>query len=306
MPATVAARARAIFFRSSHGYIAKVQAAMCAFLHRSVRERLAAKSERAFAHRIVCLAVDETEFHLKAKGDRGKHSVMMLHGRVFTRTTDGIPEIEEVPLPPALLLDITAPTLYAAIKDRAFHWTLKSDGVPLSCSIFTSDSASSLLNVAEHMALKCDPNHLFIHGRCLMHRLWGAFSATVSRLDVVNPMYNATCIMHRSGTMQKVRGAVQRVVRAKLRVTVEPGQPKHIARNKAIIAMVNAAEPEAQRFLSATCGVGENAPHSLPPSAIVLSLLDRACTVALKSVVGCRRTAGIPFGNDIVCCREFE
>ena len=252
------ARVFAGFFRASHGYVGRVRRAVAAWLYdaqiRMHRER--STTGHAVTHRVTTLSVDETEFQLlmgrdpaTVGRDRGTVPIMMLHGSVFDRMTDQTCRHEDVALPPAALEDQTGKTLLASIMSRAAFLFDEVQGAGLRCTILCSDSAVTLVNLGHHFQLstKSLPNHVFLHARCYMHRLWGAFSAVIQDLQVINPMFSATCLTHKVGMMLKIRQAIRMVVRAKLRVQFCPGSVEQLARNEQIIRLLEAAEDESGR-----------------------------------------------------------
>jgi hypothetical protein len=239
------------FFRASHGYVGRVRQAVAAWLYdaqiRMHRER--STTGPAVTHRITTLSVDETEFQLLMGRDHGTVPVMMLHGSLFDRLIDQTCRHEDVALPPAALEDQTGKTLLASIMSRAAFLFDEAPTVGLRCTILCSDSAATLVNLGHHfqLAARSSPKHVFLHARCYMHRLWGAFSAAIQGLEVINPMFSATCLTHKVGMMVKIRQAVRVVVRARLRVEFCPGSVEQVARNEQIIRLLEAAEDETGR-----------------------------------------------------------
>lgn len=225
-----ATRTVALFLDSGHTYVQRVRNALCWQLWQKQRELLPVLGAGHVAHTITSLSIDETEFIMNMPGLRGSHSVMMLHGHVFRRTRDGNTYAEEIAIPPAVLEDKTATTVLAAIKQRA-GWFFPSPlpepadapSGPLgwvqqrgpTCAILISDSAATLINVASHLAAQARgvDDLLVLHARCLMHRMFGAFVHSVTQLDVINPMYCATCLLHKGHHMRKVKEHVEAIVR---------------------------------------------------------------------------------------------
>ena len=223
--------------------------------------------EGELRHRISYVAVDETEFDLNlhsadagVMSDRGMSHVMMIHACVLSRLGDGSSRTDDVVVAPVVLGDITGRTLLSAIQKRC-PWISKDVRSEWHVIILGSDSAKSLLLVAKHFKALTGsmPRAIFLHGRCFMHKLWGAFSKMMTMMSVINPMFSATCLTHRTGTMVKVRAAVKAVVSETLRVHFEPFPARHMERNKAIIKLVNAAEGEWARS-----EVDATHEHSLP------------------------------------------
>ena len=226
-----------------------------------------AAGEGELRHRISYVAVDETEFDLNlhsddagVMSDRGMSHVMMIHACVLSRLGDGSSRTDDVVVAPVVLGDITGRTLLSAIQKRC-PWISKDIRSGWHVIILGSDSAKSLLLVAKHFKALTDsmPRAIFLHGRYFMHKLWGTFNKMMTMMSVINPMFSATCLTHRTGTMVKIRAAVKAIVSEKLRVHFEPLPARYMERNKAIIKLVNAAEDEWARS-----EVDATYEHSLP------------------------------------------
>ena len=205
--------------------------------------------QKPTAHVITTLAIDETEFSLNLPGAaKGSTSVMMLRGGIFRRFADGTCREEDVVMPPAALEDNSASTLLAAIQDRA-TWYFGVPAAKLSCAVFSSDSASTMPVVSEHFLVQMmdKPDELWIHARCFMHKLWGAFSSSTTDLDIINPMYCCTCLSQKTTFMSKVRKAVRSIVRAKLRFVWTEPLERDVERNARIIDLLNGADEECER-----------------------------------------------------------
>lgn len=284
------------FFRASHGYVGRIRQAVAAWLYDAQVRMYEERNTRGqpVAHRITTLSVDETEFQLLIGHDHGTVPVMMMHGSVFDRMADQTCRHEDVALPPAALQDQTGKTLLTSIMGRAAFLFDEIQGASFRCTILCSDSAATLVGVGHHyqLATKCSPTHVFLHARCYMHRLWGAFSGAIQGLEVINPMFSATCLTHKVGMMVKIRQAVAVIVRARLRVQFCPGSVEQVARNEQIISLLEAAEDEVGRLTS------DNALHldqqyvalscyvlafSLPVVALVIAVLS--CTLGIVCAV---------------------
>jgi len=168
---------------------------------------------------------------------RALTQIVMLHDRVRSRFQYGRHCHEDISVSPAILADISARTLLSAITTRC-PWFLKLPrGRSLFVMILWSDSAPALLSVAKHYCAVAggNPYMLFIHALCFMHKLWGAFAATIEHLQVMNLMFCSTCLTHRPGLMHKNRMSCRQLVEAKLVVVWTAPRPQDILRSRKVI-----------------------------------------------------------------------
>ena len=229
-----------------------VRSGVAQWLQEMQQERVEASNRPDVAHHISVIAVDETEFPLNVpsadsgvSSDRGANHVMMLHGSLRNRFRDGSSQTEEIAVSPAIVADITGKTLLSAITRRC-PWLLQALKSGKHVIILCSDSAKSLLLAAKHYVLitAALPDSIFLHARCYMHKLWGAFASMIGKLSIINPMFSATCLTHRPGTMHRMRQNVRAVVNERLVVRFDAPREQDTSRNRQIVNLLNAAEDE--------------------------------------------------------------
>lgn len=177
-------------------------------------------------------------------GEMGSHHLMMLAGRLMTRAPGSGKQITDVMLPPAVLSDITARTIHAAMKARV-HEYMPARAVPgsslgLGVFILNTDSHSALKRVANHYAslAKSGDFPLMLHGRCMMHMFFAALVSMLSPMKLTNSMYCSTVLLHKGGNMRNLREQVRLHVARHLRV-VYAKPPDHRMRNSAVLRILD-------------------------------------------------------------------
>ena len=163
----------------------------------------------------------------------GSHHLMMLAARTLTRTAGGGKQTVDVMLPPAVLCDITARTILAALKSRV-HQLMPLRSTPNSVQgvvILNTDSHSALKRVANHYAslARSGDFPLLLHGRCMMHMFFTGLTSMLSHLQLISPMFCSTILLHKGGNMRNLREQVRAHVARHLRWSIPGRQTTAVA-----------------------------------------------------------------------------
>jgi len=271
------------WFGASHLHLQKVRNAIafCVFAH----QQKVAKPDSQVSEAIIQLAFDETELYSKISGssERGFFHIIMLHARVVLVSPDGTRRFEFV-LPPAAIKDTSSRVLNNAIMQRAgFLFTLPAGRVTL---IQNSDKANSCVRQASgpvcfgfvaapdttthppthpppttvtmpkyvpkalHFAAQCQSsNKQFIFSNCMMHMSWTALTASCAPLQITNPMFCSTCLLHRAANMNVMRQALGDVLRepGNMIISFDDDRTAPHPYNVAMVEMLDAMDPTVIR-----------------------------------------------------------
>ena len=167
---------------------------------------------------------------------------MMLSGRMLRRSLSSDATITDLTLPPAVLQDITARTLLAAITARVQPYMPQQVGDVSLCSVlvFNTDSHSALKKVANHFAsaARAGTGPWSVHGRCMMHMFFSALASTVAPLGLANPMFCSTILLRKGANMRNLRLGVRKLIAAKLRIVYRK-PPDHNRHNSAVVRLLD-------------------------------------------------------------------
>lgn len=244
-PASASSRMLASCFESGHGHIADVRACMAQYiLHRQIAS-LNNVAVGSLLHRVINLAMDETEMQIFADKQQLIKSVCMLHARVRHRFANGECQQQELALPPAVLEDTTSQSLLGAIESRASFCFTNLGAIP-TVICFNSDKAKALLKLGRHLAAAANSSRtrLFMAMNCMMHMMWAALSSALAALDLCSALYCASILLHRGNNMALLRTAVRAHIDKNLVVVFEAPAEDHSATNEAILRMLDAADHE--------------------------------------------------------------
>lgn len=188
----------------------------------------------------------------------------MMHADVFQRFTDMAFQAFSLGVPPAIIEDQSAECVMTAVLARCgdFLWHSGQSSLPRkSVLVLNTDSHSALVRIAKHLAreaniaadriqtrlstfggsfsLHTDSLHFTIHSRCQMHMFFACLAKMVRGFDILNNMFCATVLLHKSANMKSLRDKVKQRIRNRVRFAYAGPCAEDLAHNQMLVRLLD-------------------------------------------------------------------
>ena len=164
-------------------------------------------------------------------------SVLTQHGIAHWLNASGEIGRQEMILPPSILSDKTADSIYSAIvsKHRLPITTMLGSGL-FSCLQISTDAASTHARVVKWLRDQLPASQLMTWQKCLQHQAAITVGNMTLHLGFLCPMFCCAKILQQGKHITDVKREVAKVIEEKLEWTYgETPAPEDIARTKALV-----------------------------------------------------------------------